>query len=152
MTSSRHNPENSESRSADIVGLNAVLTGVNVLLHCRDCGQTFEAYQATFACVAFGRHTCPQCRGVYEVWPDDFQAALDRHLPPLSLEEMTRLTAEATRIAENWYRRHHLARWLTYKGINLGEAMERTLVSFIAQGLYVDYQREKSGEEKHPHF
>jgi len=128
-------------QKADIVGLNPVVIGVYILLYCRDCAHTFESYQPTLACVAFGKHTCPQCRAVYEVWPEDFQAALDRHLPPLSLEEMTQLTGEATRIAENWYRVNPLAQLLTYKGINLGEPTERALVSFIAQGLYAAYSR-----------
>ena len=141
MTSSRRKSRGSAPRPAEIVGLNPVVIGAYVTLHCQDCHHNFESYQPTLACVAFGRHTCPKCRAVYEVWPEDFQAALDRHLPPLSWEEMTRLTAEATRIAENWYRLGPLDRWLTYKGLNLGEATERALVAFIAQGLYVAYSR-----------
>ena len=144
MTSSRQNPQDSDSRPAAIVGLNPVMTGVYITLRCKDCAHTFATYQATLACVAFGRHTCPKCQAVYEVWPEDFQTALDRHLPRLSLEEMTLLTAEAARIAENWYRVDHLAQCLTYKGINLGEPAERPLASFIAQGLYVAYTRRKS--------
>jgi len=124
--------------------MHPVLTGVYIDIRCQDCGQTFMVYQATLACMALGRHTCPHCQAVFEVWPEDFPAALDRHLPPLSHEEMTRLTVEATRIAENWYRVDPLARGLTYKGINLGGPAERPLVSFIAQGLYVAYTGRKS--------
>ncbi|MHB8066845.1 MAG: hypothetical protein ACYDIC_02980 [Desulfobaccales bacterium] len=146
MTSSSEKPQGSDPRRADIVGLIPLMTGVFNILRCQDCDHIFNSYQPTLAGVAFGRHTCPKCHAVYEVWPDDFQTALDRYLPPLSLKEMDRLTAEATRIAENWYRSDQLAQFLTYKGINLGEPAERPLVSFISQGLYAAYTRRESDE------
>ncbi|MEW6386274.1 MAG: hypothetical protein AB1491_01985 [Thermodesulfobacteriota bacterium] len=145
MSLPRQDRGHSAPPPAEIVGLNPVVIGVYIMLRCQDCDQTFESYQPTLACVALGRHTCPQCQAVYEVRPDDFQAALDRYLPPLSLEEMTDLTAEATRLAENWYRVGPVARLLTYKGLNLGEPTERALVSFIAHGLYAAYTRRKAG-------
>ncbi len=131
----------SERQPPQIIGLLPMVIGVYLQFRCQACGQAFTSYQTTLACVAIGRHTCPQCQAVYEVWPEDFAAALDRFLPPLGLEELTRLTAEATRIAETWYRVGPLARLLTYKGVNLGESAERVLVSFIAQGLYASYCR-----------
>ena len=146
MTSFRCKPRGSAPRPADIVGVNPVLIGAYVILRCQDCDHTFESYQPTLVCVALRQHSCPNCQAVYEVWPEGFQAALDRHLPPLSWEEMTLLTAEATRIAENWYRVGPLARWLTYKGLNLGEPTERALVAFIAQGLYIAYSRRVQSE------
>jgi|GEM_PF-3510213 len=129
---------------AQIVELLPVVTGVYLILHCQVCDRTFSSYQTTVACMAIGQCTCPQCQAVYEVWPEDFIAALNRHRPPLHMEDLDRITAESTRIAETWYQVGPLAQLLNYKGVNLGESAERFLASFISQGLYISYCRRKT--------
>lgn len=129
-------PKGQKSRTPEIIGLRPSVTGVFVLLGCRSCKQAFERFQPTVAGVALGLHACPNCHDLYEVKPEDFEAALDRFLPPRSLEEMTAVTEEATRVAETWHQSPPLARLLTYKGFNLGEPTERFLLSHVALGLY----------------
>lgn len=129
-------PTDQKTRTPGIIGLRPAVTGVFVLLGCRSCKQAFECFQPTVAGVALGRHVCPNCHDLYEVKPEDFEAALDRFLPPRGVEEMIALTEEATRVAETWHESPPLARLLTYKGFNLGEPTERFLLSHITLGLY----------------
>jgi hypothetical protein len=132
----------STQQSADIIGLRIQIDGAYLLLRCQSCEHRFECYQVTFAGVAIGQHICPQCHAVCEVWPKDFEVALDCYMPPKTLGEMMRIAAEATRIAETWYRIEPLAGILTYQNLNLGEPTERELLAFINLGLY----RALSGE------
>jgi hypothetical protein len=66
---------------------------------------------------------------------DEFAAALDHYWPEPSRKEMIGLTNEATRVTEAWHRVEPFASALTYRGVNLGEAAERFLVSHVTLGL-----------------
>jgi len=109
--------------------------GTYLLLRCRACGHEFDAYQPTIAGLAVGEHICPGCSATWIVAPEDFEAAVAHHLPSRSLEEMEKLTEEATWVAETWHRPETLARLLTYRGVGLGPATERELLAFITFGL-----------------
>ena len=67
--------------------------------------------------------------------------ALARYAPAGTLDEMARLTEEATRIAQSWHRAGDLGRVLTYRGVNLGPGTERGLLSHITLGLTKQHGR-----------
>lgn len=127
----------SQKELSNIVGLRPALTGVYVTIHCPTCSNNFESYQPTVAGVTFGQHTCSQCNAIYEVWPDEFESALDCYLPVSSPDEIIAHTEIASDVAETWYTVEPLASLLTYKGINMGESTERELLSFITLGLHL---------------
>lgn len=135
-------------RAPDIIGLRMITDGLWITLRCCACGHAFERYQTTIASVAIGRHACPQCHTINEVCPEDFEAALDRYLPARSMDEMMRLTEEATRITETWYRVGPLNELLDYHGVNLGEGPERELVAFVVQGLYIATEKGKGAKHE----
>ncbi|MGD0626834.1 MAG: methyltransferase domain-containing protein [Thermodesulfobacteriota bacterium] len=120
----------------EISGIRPADTGIFISLRCRACGKEFESYQTTIAGVPIARHICLHCRTIHEVEPEIFLAALDQYLPGATFQEMIQITEEASRIGETWYRSPTLADLLTYRGVNLGEPMERELLSFITTGLY----------------
>ena len=123
-------------RPFDIVAINPIITGILVTVSCRHCGSQFEKLQPTVDTLAFGQYTCPGCQTVYDLWPEDFLAALDRFFPRCSGEQLSQIKKEGSHIARNWYRVGPLAELLTYKGINLGQPTERVLLSFILTGLF----------------
>jgi hypothetical protein len=125
-----------EGGRPEVIGLRPAVTGVFVSIRCCSCREAFESYQPTVSGVPLGGHQCPRCHDVYEMRPEDFEAALDRFVPPRSFEEMVEITEEATRIAETWHQAAPLAELFFYKGVNLGEMTERYLLSYITLGLY----------------
>ena len=129
-------PSQQTIRPSDVLAINPIITGIVVTISCRHCGKQFEQLQPTMDTLAFGRYTCPGCQTVYDLWPEDFLAALDQFFPHCSHEELSQVKKEASRIATNWYRSSPLAEVLTYKGVNLGEPTERVLLSFILTGLF----------------
>lgn len=142
-------PDTSDSDKATseppVVGLRPAVTGVFVSVRCPACSTIYERYQPTVAGLGFGRHMCPSCRHVVEIWPDTFDALLDRMLPPLDEHMMIAISREATLIAQRWYRVPSVARLLTYRGVNLGEPTERELLAFIVSGLHASLNRERQG-------
>ena len=120
---------------AEIRNLRPDVVGVFVTLGCVNCGHEWEAYQPTSLGLAFGSHQCPQCSARCAVSPEEFAAALDHYWPEPSRKEMIGLTNEATRVTEDWHRVEPFASALTYRGVNLGEAAERFLVSHVTLGL-----------------
>lgn len=125
-----------EPPAIQITGMRPVVTGAYISIHCNQCATEFESYQPTTAGIPIGRHFCPACHAIHEVWPETYLEALDRFLPSASFQEMTALTEEASRIAETWYLTPTLAGLLTYQDINLGEPTERELLSYITSGIY----------------
>jgi hypothetical protein len=123
------------STPSEIVGVRPVVTGVYLTLRCGACRSRFESYQATVLCVPAGEHRCPACSASVRVGWAELDAALARHLPYREPHEMARLTEEATRVAESWHRSAPFASLLTYRGIDLGPAMERELLATITLGL-----------------
>jgi hypothetical protein len=119
----------------EIVGVRPVVTGVYLTLRCSTCRSSFESYQATVLCVPAGDHCCPTCSSSVSLGWADLDAALSRCLPYQEPDEMARLTEEATRVAESWHRSAPFASLLTYRGIDLGPAMERELLATITLGL-----------------
>ena len=136
----------SETQTPDITGLRMITDGLWITLRCLAGGHAFERYLTTIASVAIGRYECPQCHIINEVWPEDFEAALDRYLPTRSMDEIIQLTEEATRITETWYRVEPLNELLNYHGVNLGEGPERELVAFVVQGLYIATENKKRSQ------
>ena len=129
-------PSEQRIQSSDIVGINPIITGILVAVSCRHCGKQFEKLQPTVDTLAFGQYTCPECQTVYDLWPEDFLAALDRFFPQSSSEQLSEIKKEASRIARNWCRFGSLTEPLTYRGVNLGQPAERVLLSFILTGLF----------------
>jgi phage FluMu protein Com len=125
-----------DAKPIEITGIRPDVVGVYLSIRCRKCAGLFETYQTTIAGLAFGNHSCPLCRADNEIQPEDFANALDRFLPAQSQDAMVNLSNEASRIAENWYRREPFATLLTFKGVNLGEPTERFLLSYITLGLF----------------
>ena len=119
----------------EIKDLRLEADSIYIMLCCPACGKLFEYCQTTVAGVTIGLPVCPSCRLVGEIRPEDFEAALDRHLPVRSMDEMIEITNEATRLTETWYRVEPFTELLDYRGVNLGEGAERELISFILQGL-----------------
>ena len=128
-------PSDPTIRPSDIIGINPIITGILVTVSCRQCGSQFEKLQSTVDTLAFGQYTCPGCQTVYNLWPEDFIAALDKFFPHCSGEQLSQIKEEGSRIARNWYRAGSLAELLMYKGVNLGEPTERVLLSYILNGL-----------------
>ncbi len=145
MSEAEEDAHRTSARAPEIVDVRPHVAGVDVTIRCRVCGHTFDRYQPTVAGAALGRHICPQCQAVYEVWPEEFIKVLDRFLPPRDFEEMLRMNEEVTRIAGTWYQAKPMASLLTYRGVNLGEPTERELAAFITQGLYAAQE----GREAH---
>ena len=123
------------SHAAEIRNLRPDIVGVFVTLACPQCSHSWEAYQPTTLGVAFGSHPCPKCAAVLTVSPEEFATALDGFWAEPSREEMIALTNEASRVTEDWHRAEPFASALTYRGVNLGEAAERFLVSHVTLGL-----------------
>jgi hypothetical protein len=121
--------------SPKIVDLRPTVVGTYVSLRCSACEHEFESYQPTVAGLPVGEHTCPECSVSCVVSPEDFEVALAGYLPGGSVQHMTELTEEATRIAETWHRPEALANLLTYRGVALGPATERELLASITLGL-----------------
>lgn len=129
------------SDAPGIIGITPSVVGLVVSVCCHACQHRFESYQATVGGLAVGTHRCPRCGAGHAVMPDAFEADLDRLLPALSLQEMRELTTEATCIAEGWHRVEALASVLQYRGIPLGPATERGLLSVISNGLAASWRR-----------
>jgi hypothetical protein len=119
----------------EIIGLRPTVTGAYVQLRCASCQQEFESYQPTLAGVPVGTHGCPGCGATSRVTAERFAEALDSYAGALTLDEMARLTAEATRIAETWHGVDAVARLLKYRDVPLGPATERGLLASITRGL-----------------
>ncbi len=117
-----------------IAGVRPELTGLVLQLEC-SCGQKFEVYQATVAGLAFATHACPGCSATIEVGPEMFEEALERALAKRSLDDISRLNAEATRIVESWYRQPPFCEALKYRGLNAGEPAELGLLPHVLQAL-----------------
>jgi len=119
----------------EIVGVRPAVTGIYLTLRCQGCGAHFESYQATVLCIPVGELACPACAAPCAVSTVDFDAAVERYLPYQTPDEMKRLTAEATRVAESWHRHPAFASILRYRGVDLGAPMERELLATITLGL-----------------
>lgn len=128
-------PPSLESEEAEITGMRPFIHGLYITVRCRNCGTSFERYQPTVAGIAVGKHACPQCATLYEVQPVGVIEAMDRLIPRRSVQELARVTEEASRVCESWYRAPPFAEVLSFEGVNLGEPAERELLSFISQGL-----------------
>ncbi len=124
------------STSPTISGLRFEADGVFISFHCESCGENFEAYLSTIGSLAIGKYQCLCCGYSIDLWPNDFEKALSRLFPELTDEDKIQLTEEATRITETWYRIGPMAKVLSYKGINLGEGVEREVMPIVLQGLY----------------
>lgn len=125
----------------EILEIRPSVVGMTVVVCCRACARRFESYQGTIGGLAVGVHCCPRCGACHAATPDAFETALDRLLPAPGVQEMRELTTEATRIAEGWHRVEALVGVLQYRGVPLGPATERGLLSFISAGLAASTRR-----------
>ena len=123
------------NNSPDILSIRMERDGSWFTLRCTGCGHTFETSVTTIGGIAVVQARCARCNTVNEVWPEDYKAALERCLTQKSPGDMGKLTSEATRITENWYRCEPLRQLLEYEGVNLGEGAERELMAIVVQGL-----------------
>lgn len=130
--------------AAEIRNLRPDIVGVFVTLACPQCSHSWEVYQPTVLGIAFGSDSCPKCSALLTVSPEQFESALDSFWAEPSREEMIKLTNEATRVTEDWHRAEPFASALTYRGVNLGEAAERFLVSHVTLGLRGAGEKEAS--------
>jgi hypothetical protein len=94
--------------------------------------------------IPVGEHSCPECSASRVVSPEDFEVAVAGYLPGGSIEHMTELTQEATRIAETWHHPEVLASLLTYRDVALGPATERELLASITLGLVAALRNENT--------
>lgn len=120
---------------AEIRNLRPDILGVFVTLACPKCAHGWEAYQPTSLGVSLATHRCPCCNTMSSVTPESFGRALDQFWPEPFREEIVALTNEASRVTQDWHRTEIFANALNYKGVNLGEASERYLVSHVTLGL-----------------
>jgi lambda repressor-like predicted transcriptional regulator len=120
---------------AEIRNLRPDILGVFVTLGCPKCAHGWEAYQPTSLGISLSTHQCPNCSAKSLVTSESFGRALDRFWPEPSREEIVALTNEASRVTQDWHRNEIFANALNYKGVNLGEASERYLVSHVTLGL-----------------
>lgn len=136
-----YNPQDQSRKipSSDIVDLCPVVTGILITFVCVQCRRPFQAYQPTVAGLAFGKHACPECKMINELWPEDFLAAIEQFFPHCNFEELSFIKNEGSRIARTWYRDSPMTEVLMYKGVNLGEPTERVLLSYVLTGLYKAY-------------
>lgn len=120
---------------AEIRNLRPDILGVFVTLTCPKCAHCWEAYQPTSLGISLATHRCLQCATTSLVTPESFGRALDQFWPEPTHEEIVALTNEASRVTQDWHRTEIFANSLSYKGVNLGEASERYLVSHVTLGL-----------------
>lgn len=118
-----------------IRGIRPTVIGAHATLGCRHCGHEFETYLPTVAGMSVGIHPCPRCNAETLVEPDDFHQAMERTLPPKSVSQMVRLTNEASRVTTGWHAVEPFASIVRHRGVNLGEAAERFLLSHVTQGI-----------------
>jgi len=136
MTESKLPPLSAEAPEGIIVNLRLEKNSPLVSLRCRHCHHTFDRRMTDVAGIVIGRYSCPQCRAVLDVLPEDYLSALEHILLPLTNQERYRLMEEANRITENWYRHPLLAACLEYRGVNLGQGAEIELFPYVCQGLF----------------
>jgi len=127
---------------AEIRNLRPDILGVFVTLACPKCAHVWESYQPTNLGISFATHRCPNCSTTSSVTPESFGRALDEFWPEPSREEIVELTEEASRVTQDWHRTEIFANALNYKGVNLGEASERFLVSHPTLGLGLPVSQE----------
>ena len=126
---------------AEIVDVRCEVTGAFATLECGACSFRFESYQLTVGGIPFSEHVCTGCGAKLRIMPEDFIAALDRHLPACSTDEIGALMNAATDVTETWYRWEGIAPLLAYRGLDLGPPTERELMSFVTAGIYRSYTR-----------
>ena len=136
MTENKSSPLSAKAPGGVIVNLRLEKTSPLVTLRCRHCRHSFERRMTGVAGIVIGRFSCPQCRAVLDILPDDYLSALERTLIPLTEQERRRLIEEANHITENWYLHPPLAACLEYRGVNLGRGAEIELFPYVCQGLY----------------
>jgi hypothetical protein len=136
MTENKIPSFSSEDHKDLIVGVRLEKNSPWVTLQCHKCGHCFERRLTDVAGIVIGRYSCPRCGEVLDVLPDDYLAAFELLLPPLTDQERYRLMEEVNRITENWYLHPLLAACLEYRGINLGRGAEIELFPLVCQGLY----------------
>jgi len=119
----------------EVTKIRPTLSGIDLHLRCANCRYEFPSDQHTIGGVPVGEHVCPACFATHALSPEDFFAALQRLLWPQSLHEQLQLTEEAKRLTETWYRGTAIAQSLTYRGINLGEPIERELLFQVVSAL-----------------
>ncbi len=135
MKSTKIQGANSNPGSVNIIAIRPAVEGTYISIQCRSCSNLFTSYQPTVAGVAIGQHKCPNCQEVHKISPEDFESALDNIIPARNFEQIKQHLAEASTIAESWYRIEGISQFMIHRGLNLGQPAERGLLSVITQGL-----------------
>lgn len=120
--------------SAQILAFRPYRGGCGLDLLCSACGQTFVVRQGTLGGVVFGHHACPACRTEFDLFPDEFTAAVARVFP-VALAEGARAADVATQLAQSWHRSHAFRELLSYRGVDLGPPTERELLGILSEAI-----------------